>query len=151
MVSSATPGGNMDSDAADMDEEKPDIARVKLGLTGDELDPAAVTRATGLHPSRAWNKGETYEGKRTGTGVRPYGLWAVTSEGTNVEQCARALLALVEPQAEAIRQVARASGATISIGIWWEPSGGQGGFTVASDVLRRLSELGDRVDVYFPG
>jgi Domain of unknown function (DUF4279) len=136
---------------ADCQQERPDVARVELGLSGDRVTPAEVTAATGLLPSRSWSKGETYESMIGVTRARPFGIWVITFEGTEVEQCSRGLLAIVEPWAEAIRQVARTMGATVSVGIWWEPEGGQGGFTVSSDILRRLSELGDRVDVYFPG
>lgn len=139
-----------DTDASGQ-QEQPDIAQVELRLSGDRLVPAEVTAAAGLAPSRAWSKGDTYESKAGGIRTRPFGIWVITSEGTDIEQCAIRLLAAVEPVIEAIRQVARTAGATFSVGIWWEPEGGQGGFTVSSDVMRRLSELADRVDVYFPG
>lgn len=131
--------------------ERPDIAQVELRVSGDRLVPAEVTAASGLLPSRAWSKGDTYESKVGGLRARAFGIWVITSEGTDIEQCSIALLAKVELLADAIRHVARSAGATVSVGIWWEPEGGQGGFTVSSDVMRRLSELGDRVDVYFPG
>lgn len=140
----------IDTDA-NCQQERPDIAQVELRLSGDRLVPAEVTAASGLLPSRAWRKGDTYESKAGGIRTRSFGIWVITSEGTDVEQCSVGLLAKVEPLADAIRHVARTAGATVSVGIWWEPEGGQGGFTVSSDVMRRLSELGDRVDVYFPG
>ena len=132
-------------------QERPDIAQVEFTLSGDMLVPAEVTAASGLVPSRAWSKGDSYESKAGGLRTRPFGIWVVTSEGTDIEQCSVGLLAVVEPVIEAIRHIARTAGATVSVGIWWEPEGGQGGFTVSSDVMRRLSELADRVDVYFPG
>lgn len=139
-----------DTDAS-CQQEQPDIAQVELRLSGDRLVPAEITATAGLTPSRAWSNGDTYESKAGGIRTRPFGIWVITSEGTDIEQCAVGLLATVEPVIEAVRQVARAAEATISVGIWWEPEGGQGGFTVSSDVMRRLSELADRVDVYFPG
>lgn len=135
----------------DGEEPRPDTARVQFGLTGDRLDPSEVTRVTGLSPSRSWRKGDLYESKVGGIRPRHSGLWVIETEGTRVEQCALALLEVVEPHAEALRRLARAAGAEMSVGIWWDPDGGQGGFTVSSSVLRRLSDLGEQVDVYFPG
>lgn len=139
-----------DTDTSDQ-QERPDIAQVEFSLSGDRIIPAEVTAASGLSPSRAWSKGDPYESKAGGIRTRPFGLWVITSEGTDIEQCSIGLLAIVEPVIEAIRPIARTAGATVSVGIWWEPEGGQGGFTVSSDVMRRLSELADRLDVYFPG
>ncbi|WP_434043647.1 MULTISPECIES: DUF4279 domain-containing protein [Sorangium] len=133
------------------DDGAPDIVHVELGLSGDRVVPAEVTAAVGVLPSRAWSKGECYESKAGGTRKRPLGIWVVTCDGSDVQQCALELLAVAEPRAAAIRRMADAAGATISVGIWWEPAGGQGGFTLSSDVMRRISELCDRVDVYFPG
>ncbi|WP_438006554.1 DUF4279 domain-containing protein [Sorangium sp. So ce321] len=141
----------MKDDEASRHEERADIAHVELGLSGDRVVPAEVTAVIGLLPSRAWSKGDSYESKAGGVRKRPFGIWVITAEGSDVEQCALGLLAVAEPRAAAIRQAAEAAGATVSVGVWWEPEGGQGGFTVASDVLRRISELCDRVDVYFPG
>lgn len=78
-------------------------------------------------------------------------MWVVERRGTDVEKVALDLLEVVEARSKAIREAADAAKATASVGIWWEPDGGQGGFTVSSDVLRRLSALGERVDIYFPG
>ena len=78
-------------------------------------------------------------------------LWVVERRGEDVELVALDLLAVLEPRAAAIRAAAKNAKATVSVGIWWEPEAGQGGFSVSADVLRRLSVLCERVDVYFPG
>jgi hypothetical protein len=40
---------------------------------------------------------------------------------------------------------------TIDVSIWWEPEGGQGGFTVSGATLTQLAELGEQFNFYFPG
>lgn len=127
-----------------------DVARVELGVSGDQLVPELLTSMTQLEPSRAWRKGEPYKSK---AGPRRHGntLWVITFESTDVETSALELLHRVEPVVDALRRCANDADATISVGIWWEPHGGQGGFTVSSDVLRRLANLGERIDLYFPG
>jgi hypothetical protein len=128
-----------------------DIAAVEVRMTGHQVDPAVVTAAVGLEPTRAWKKGDVYWSRSGESAKHPWGIWVVERRGTEVEKVALDLLDAVEARSKAIRGAADAAQATVSIGIWWEPEGGQGGFTVSSDVLRRLSDLGDRVDIYFPG
>ena len=75
----------------------------------------------------------------------------VERRAPRVEDAALALLAVIEPKRQTIRDAAESVQATVSIGIWWDPEWGQGGFSVSTDVMRRLLEFGERLDVYFPG
>ena len=61
------------------------------------------------------------------------------------------LLGAVESNIDRVRAAARDADTTITIGLWWNPAAGQGSFTMSSRLFRRLSELGERIDVYFPG
>jgi len=142
----------MNSDPARISEASiGDVASVGIGITGDLVDPVAVSATVGLEASRAWEKGHRYESRSGGTMKKHSGLWVVERRGEDVELVALDLLAVLEPRAAAIRAAAKNAKATVSVGIWWEPEAGQGGFSVSADVLRRLSVLCERVDVYFPG
>jgi hypothetical protein len=123
---------------------KGSIARVSVGFKAESLRVAEITRLVGLQPSRSYEKGDT----RT---PMPWGMWAIEFEADNVESAAKRLLDVLGQKRDAIVEAARQTGATVSVGIWWEPEGGQGGFTIGSETLKQLSELGERVDFYFPG
>lgn len=128
-----------------------DVAVVGLGVTGELVEPAALTQATALEPSRSWRKGEVYS-SRSGQQIERFqGLWVVERRGAEVEEVATALLAAVEPSLAAVREAASQARAKITVSIWWEPAARQGGFSTSSDIMRRLAELGERIDVYFPG
>lgn len=138
-------------DKIDGDEPCGDVAVVELGVTGGSLDPSALTIATGLAPSRAWRKGDVYQSRSGQEIARFQNLWVLERRGTNVEEVAKELLAAVEPRLHLIREAASRTGSNTGVGIWWDPAARQGGFTTSSDVMRRLAELGERIDVYFPG
>jgi hypothetical protein len=127
-----------------------DIARVGVGLAGREMIPDAVTSMVGISPTRFHSKGEVVASRGVER-VRPWSVWAVEFEATTVANAAAKLLEAVEPHKDALARAAALTGSELSVSIWWEPEGGQGGFTVSSDLMKRLSELGNRVDVYFPG
>jgi len=128
-----------------------DVAAVELGITGDMVDPIATTAMVGLEPSRAWGKGFVYQSRSGKTMKKQSGLWVVERRGEDVEPVALDLLATLEPRSAMIRAAAEQGKGTISIGIWWQPEAGQGGFTVSADVMSRLSALCERIDIYFPG
>jgi hypothetical protein len=127
-----------------------DSTAVELVITGDAITPDSLTAIAGA-PHRAWRKDEPYESRGGRTLLRATGLFAVRCEDAVVELAARALLDRIEDQRDALRAYARAHGASMAIAIWWDPEGGQGGFSLPTEITRRLSELGDRLDVYFPG
>ena len=89
---------------------------------------------------------------RSGQILKKYqGLWVVSREANIVQAAAEELLRIVEPQFELIKSLAKDMQGQMSVGIWWEPKEGQGGFTVASEVMKRLVNLCERIDIYFPG
>lgn len=128
----------------------PDSAAVELVITGDSVDPEALTAIAGT-AHRAWRKGESYEIRGGRTLLRATGLFAVRCESGAVELAARTLLERLEGQRDALRSYAKGRGAAIAVAIRWDPEGGQGGFSLPAEIARRLSTLGDRLDVYFPG
>ena len=130
--------------------EQKDIAKVEVGLTGDGMEPDEVTKIVGLSPTRSFRKGERVS-KRGIERVQPWSLWALEAEGEDVEATVRVLLTQLEGRLDAWNLVIKETKAQASVSIWWEPEGGQGGFTISSDLMRRLTEFGERVDIYFPG
>jgi hypothetical protein len=127
-----------------------DLAEVELVIVGDHIVPSVISSNSALVPSRAWAKGEQYA-SRSGQTLRKHtGVWAITKGANSVEAAANELLGVVETRMAEIRLAASQANARIGVGIWWEPEAGQGGFTVSSEVMKRLSELGERVDIYFP-
>jgi hypothetical protein len=127
---------------------KRSIARVSVGFKAESLRVAEITRLVGLQPSRSYEKGDLSARTRT---PMPWGMWAIEFETDDVESAAKRLLDVLGQKRDAIVEAARQTGATVSVGIWWEPEGGQGGFTLGSETLKQLSELGERVNFYFPG
>ncbi|MFT3768114.1 MAG: DUF4279 domain-containing protein [Minicystis sp.] len=127
-------------------ESSADVARVGVVLRADQLDPSEVSQALGIEATRAFSKGELSAGKRA---PRPWGLWTLEVEDADVERAARRLLSLLADKRGPLDQVARRFHATVSVSIWWEPDGGQGGYTLSSATLAELATLGERIDFYF--
>ena len=131
---------------------KQDVAEAELRIGGDHVVPSMVRALVGVSPSRAWAKGEPYPAPRSKQILeRHSGLWAVTCKDATVEGAAQSLLKLMEPHVESMRAAAAQSQGSVSVAIWWDPAAGQGGFTLDSDIVKRLAELGERIDFYFPG
>jgi hypothetical protein len=87
---------------------------VELRVWGRTLDPAAVTRETGLHPCRAW-----LAGCRLDAQVQEEGLWAFDGEGPrrwdSLEDGLAYLLDRVEPFSSIFNRY-RAAQHTVA---WW--------------------------------
>lgn len=127
--------------------ETPTIARVSVAVKAEALEPAEVTRIAGVVPTRAFRKGEV--SPRTSV-PRPWGVWALECTSDNIETATAELLAAVETRMEKLREAASMyDDAELTVGIFWQPEGGQGGYSLSSDVVQRLSKLGTRIDFYF--
>jgi Domain of unknown function (DUF4279) len=59
--------------------EAPDVKKASFRLHGDELDPGAVTRATGLTPDSAHRKGDARESKSGRHTTWSRSLWLIDS------------------------------------------------------------------------
>src|SRR5262245_49619152 len=123
-------------------DEEVNIARVSIGLAGEEMNPDEVTNIVGLMPTSFHRKGEKYWRKGRLMGPPSRSVWALETEGENVEETARRLLLQLEGKLDPWKLAAEKTKAQASVSIWWEPNGGQGGFTVSSDLLQRLIEFG---------
>ena len=135
------------------DGQRTDEARASLGMRGSHVVPAVVTRLVGLEPSWVMVKGEHYRtpSGRLSKAEAQSGLWVIARTAQDMALAVDDLLRIVEPRAESIKQAAKDAGATVSVGLWWAPELGQGGFTLPSSAFARLSALAERIDVYFPG
>lgn len=125
------------------------IATIELVITGETLVPDHITTTLGLAPTRSFMKDDLVS-QRTGT-KRPWGLWGLEFQGTDVQENAVRLLEALRGKEAAIRTFIDTPGVHVAIAIWWEPEGGQGGFTVESATFAQLCALGTNIHVYFPG
>lgn len=124
------------------------ISHVELGITGKHLVPNQITALLGMSPTRSFTKGDIDSGHRV---KRPWGLWAITFQGTDVQEDAARLLDAVRGKEAVLRALVETQEVEVSIGIWWEPEEGQGGFTLDSAIFVQLCAVSTRINVYFPG
>lgn len=122
------------------------VAKVSLVFRSDALIPEEVTIILGINPTWAHAKGE--EAPKTKT-PRSSGVWALEIEGQEVEAVASELLELLKTRREAISIVKKRFDACVAIGVWWEPDGGQGGYSLPAHLVVELASLASRVDFYF--
>jgi hypothetical protein len=122
------------------------VATIRFVFRAANLDPARVSEIMGLQPASSHAKGEL--SSRTKTPF-PWGVWAVEFTGAEVEAAALRLLEILAGKKDAIAQVVSQMSATPSVNIWWEPEGGQGGYTISSETIRKLADLCERIDFSF--
>jgi hypothetical protein len=122
------------------------VAKVDFGFVSETLVPGEVTTILGMQPTRQYTKGDLSPRMKV---PKPWGCWAVAVESNNVKIATRKLLDLFDGKQDFIAEVIRRFHATASVSIWWEPEGGQGGYTLPSDLLIELASLGERVDFTF--
>jgi hypothetical protein len=125
------------------------IAKIEFAVIGETLVPDDITATLGIPPTRSFTKGDVVS-NRPG-GKRPWGLWALTFRGVDIQDLAVQLLEALRGKEEAIRTLNDTMEVEAAIGIWWEPAEGHGGFSISSATLAQLCALSARIDVYFPG
>ena len=132
-----------------------DVVKVSFRMTSETLQPDLITQQTNIQPTWSYAKGELsapiwIKGElKVPPMAKPWGMWAVEYESSNVESTIRQLLTLISPKSSLFEQLKNRFAAEISIGVWWEPSEGQGGYTLPSNLLIQLASLGERIDFYF--
>ena len=127
-------------------ESSGSIARVSIRLKSGTLDPADVTRIVGVQATRAVKKGEQSPDRRVPS---ISGMWTYTASSDQVLAAATALLHVIETVTGQLQDATAKYGAELTIAIYWQPEGGQGGYSLPADVMRRLSLRGERIDLYF--
>jgi len=121
-------------------------ATISVGVKADTLLPTEVTRIVGVNPTRAFRRGEL---SGNHTVPAPWGVWALEITSDDIAAAAVEILSILEPRVELLREAAFACDGELTVGIFWQPEGGQGGYSLSSDVVQRLSKLGTRIDFYF--
>lgn len=126
---------------------------------GDGLISAEVTRALGVEPDVALDKGHVHWDKtfdpRTGEPrVQRTGVWSISSEElqtTNNERHLCFLLDRIEPSAVALRKVVERQGLVANFFCYWVSATGEGGPELSPDVLSRIADLGASLGYDFYG
>lgn len=122
-----------------------------LGIVGDGLEPDKVSALLGLLPSRAWRKGEPVALRSGQTVARPTGYWEyeapLQGPELTLEERIAALLAAIEPSAEAFKAVT--SGCCPTMNCCWQGSTGLGGPFLSPQLMKRLGDLGIQVHIEF--
>jgi hypothetical protein len=130
----------------DNSDQNRSVVKVNLGFISETLQPEEVSLMLGLQPTYSYVKGELSHRMKVPS---PWGCWAVEVVSNDVEVATRELLSTLRGKKGQIAAIAERFSATVSVHIWWEPEGGQGGYTLPSDLLIELASLGERVDFYF--
>lgn len=126
--------------------DDPSIARVALVISSPALIPDALTTRLGLSPTRSHKRGDARHPPQ-----RPWtsGLWEVEEGDEDFASALRRLIARVEPVKEVLQELVDEPDLTICLAVWWDPQGGQGGFSVDAEGLMTLLPLVRRVDFAF--
>ena len=130
----------------DTPKEKKSLARVGIRIKSDALDTSDVTRIVGVQPTRAVRKGEQPLDRSVPS---LSGIWTYSIASDDISNAAVDVLSTIEPVIAQLREAATKYGAELTVSIFWQPEGGQGGYSLPADVMRRLSMLGERIDFYF--
>jgi hypothetical protein len=77
------------------------------------------------------------------------GIWTYAVTSSDVSTAAADVLSTIEPVTKQLQDAAEKYSAEVTVSIFWQPEGGQGGYSMPADIVRRLSTLGERIDFYF--
>ena len=137
-------------------------AFIRFGINGIDLVPGEISDLLRINPSKSWNTGELYQSrfkKKDGsTGIqqrkRPWAIWELSSKeqvlSDDIEKHAEYILNIVEPKKNSISSLLNEKKTCrVIVSIWWEPEGGQGGYSLASKTVIRLAALCDEIYFYF--
>ena len=123
-------------------------------VTGDQLDPAAVTRMLGIEPSFGRRKGDVYGGP-TRPIKSPTGVWALESAAAVssriLDDHLRYLLGRVGEPTPTFGRYIGEHGLKMDLFCFWMSATGQGGPAVSSEILKQIVKLGAALDfdIYF--
>lgn len=130
------------------------LAHATFRVVGEVLEPDDVTKVLGLQPSQALRSGQLVP---TATQVRrqELGVWLLKSEGqivsTSLERHLNYLLDLIEPGAEALRQLRRSQDVTADFFCFWMSATGHGGPVFSAKLLERVAGVGAELGIDFYG
>jgi hypothetical protein len=129
------------------------IVFMEYSIRSDNLIPDQITSELDIKPSRAFAKGEKYQGRVLNTLTKEVesvwrerwsGIWTISTEGLvtskYVEHHAQYLLDLLEPKVSLINRYLSIY-SQIRFYIWWEPHAGHGSYVISDNTLRKLGNL----------
>jgi hypothetical protein len=123
---------------------KPSEHHVYFAVFGFGDDPAVVTRAMGVEPTKAWRKGEP-TGK--GRGIQTHNRWVLKSTlplAEPIEAHLENLLSQLESRGEAVADLRTRFEARLAVAAYWQevnPS-----FSLSASVVERVAALGLELD-----
>lgn len=124
--------------------EKPSEHHVFFAVFGFGDDPAVVSRAMGVEPTKAWIKGEP---TGQGRGIQTHNRWVLQSTlplAEPIEAHFENLLPPLEARREAVADVRTRFKARLAVAAYWRevnPS-----FRLSASVVQRIAALGLGVD-----
>ena len=128
---------------------------ITFGLVGDGLRVAKITNSLGFEPTRCFEKGDLYVGRRRIDGSiqeverrRPRGVWQFSTLSTLssdlIVEHAELLIAKLEPLVDQIRRFRESDNLFVRVSICHV---GSGSFELSSKTFKRLSELCDEISI----
>jgi hypothetical protein len=117
---------------------------VKLTVRGKSLDPAEVTLALKLKPTRAFKRGDDF---KAGNRVckRAYGAWTLTTEGAveseNITAHCEKLFEWLNPVRSALDAILSRKGLNTAVVFWWPRDDRPVGFTLHRALVDQLTRI----------
>lgn len=127
--------------------DEADEKHATFRLSGERLDPEAITRATGLTPDIATRRGDPVLRGGKVMRRRRVGVWCIDSdrelsqEGIHLEDHVRWLLDLLEPVADELRRVSVEQGLVADIGCGYFTGRWNCSFDLSPETVRRIAKL----------
>lgn len=130
------------------------LAHATFRVLGPALDPEDVTRALGLQPTQALRRDQLVP-MAAHVRRQESGVWLLKSEGlissTSLERHLIHLLDLIEPRADALRELRREQDVSADFFCFWMSATGHGGPIFSADVMLRVARVGAELGIDFYG
>jgi hypothetical protein len=124
------------------------VTFVSFGFRADDLDPAEITAAIGVSPTRSFRRGDVF----ISVGIerrRPWGVWVLETRrsSNNIDDHLEDLLLDLEPRKDVIRRINDRAGFHTLLKIWWIQTDITIGLSINGQLLSRASALVESVGV----
>jgi hypothetical protein len=125
---------------------------ITFGIRSENVSVSTVNEDLGIAPSRAFNKGEPLL-RTAKLHKHPWTAWSWCTEGkvhaNSMEAHAEYLLGVFEPKAESIAKYLNDPACDVVIRIDWQANYLEGGYSLSTTAMRRLTAICKRVDFGF--